>query len=396
MQKNHRQLLLFAFALGLISSFLALSEAARAQIAETVEANSKIISTPELLQVMNPAVLQLGTIWDFSKRDLAVTLRNIHTEALHIERIRVTCTCLIMDSAPPATILQPQDEISFAVTLDAAEINAGDFSRMVLIEIAGRDISLLYITGKVQPMFSFEPGQILQLGSFAGQDFAWERSINIRSAFPDTQLVSLEPPVADELFSYELLSENPQSYQLHIQPKLPLPMGKLEHLIRLPVTGVENYGPVLLAIHGTVTGWCPVLEDEQLLIKLSELKAGEPIVKELRMVLRDPNAKKKARGSRAALRPRAHQQDADSSANPIAREELASEARQQRAFWEALTPHISARLPASVSMNCSAQEDAIMLSLSFPADFFARRRRMIIPFSYHKNSCGILTIMTTP
>ena len=34
--------------------------------------------------------------------------------------------------------------------------------------------------------------------------------------------------------------------------------------------------------------------------------------------------------------------------------------------------------------------------LSFPADFFTQRRRQIIPFTYNKNSCGMLTIIARP
>lgn len=355
-----------------------------------------VISTPDLFQVVNPTALQLGTIMDFAKRDIKITLRNIHSEPVLIERIRVTCSCLSLAPAPPATLLKPQDEITFTVTLNAAEINHGPFSRMVLVEVAGRNITLVYINGMVQSMFSFTPGQILNLGTFAGQEVSWERSFSITSTFSAEQAVSLQAPVDDELFSYVLLSDNPQVFKLTVRPKLPLPIGKLQHQVHLPVTGVDNYGPVVLAINGMVTGWQPVLENNQLNIALPELKPGAPIVKTLRLVLHEQTAAAQDKKSLAAIRHDHSHHQAEDNPNAVATEELASDSVKQITFWEGIAKDLTARLPPSVTMATSAQADSLLVSLSFPADFFARRRRQIIPFSYGKSSCGMLTITVRP
>ncbi|MDD4539235.1 MAG: DUF1573 domain-containing protein [Lentisphaeria bacterium] len=359
-------------------------------------AQPAVVSTPELFQVVDPAALQLGTIMDFAKRDITITLRNIHSEPVHIERIRVTCSCLSLAAAPPATLLKSQEDITFTVKLDAAEIKPGPFTRMVLVEVKERDITLVYINGTVQSMFSFTPGQILDLGTFAGRDVPWERSFAIASKFPAQQPVSLQPPADDELFSYVLLTDNPQVFKLTVRPKLPLPAGKVQHQVQLPVTGVDNYGPVVLAIYGLVTGWWPVLENNQLHVALSEHKPGEPIVKTLRLVLHEQTAAPQGKKSLAAIRHDHGHHQAEDNPNAIATEELASDSVKQIAFWEAIAKDITARLPPAVSMATTAQADSLLVSLSFPPDFFARRRRQIIPFSYGKNSCGMLTITARP
>ncbi|MGI5924385.1 MAG: DUF1573 domain-containing protein [Lentisphaeria bacterium] len=355
-----------------------------------------VISEPDLFQVMNPAALQLGNIMDFAKRDIKITLRNVHSAPLHIERIRVTCSCLAIESEVTATLLKPQEEISFIAKLDAAEIKPGPFSRMVLVEVKGHDIILVYINGTVQPMLRFAPGQVLNLGTFAGRDVPWERSITITSTFPAEQTLLLQPPTEDELFNYELLSESPQVFKLSIRPKLPLPIGKLHHLVRLPVSGVDNYGPVVVAVGGTVTGWQPVLESEQLNITLSELQPGEAVVKEIHFVVKEQSEEALARPP-FAIRRRQNHNHSEASTNTIAKEEFASDVTKQIAFWEGIAAGLDApRLPPSATMTKTAQADSVLVTLSFPADFFTQRRRQIIPFTYNKNSCGMLTIIARP
>lgn len=393
MQKLARRIVSPLAGLGAVL-ILACAPQSVGQTADTAATPNTIISTPDIFQVVNPAALQLGTIMDFAKRDIRITLRNVHSEPLQIERIRVTCTCLTLAPEPPAGLLKPQEEISFTAKLDAAEIKPGPFSRMVLVEVKGRDITLVYINGTVQPMLTFTPGQALALGTFAGKDVPWERSIKITSAFSEKQNVLLQAPAEDDLFSYELHSDNPQVFSLSIRPKLPLPIGKLHHLVRLPVTGMDNYGPVMLAVNGTVTGWRPVLENNQLNVALSEHKPGETIVKDIRLVMKEQTEEPQVKNPLAALR---HDHDhAEAPTNTIAKEELANSTIQQIAFWEGIASGLDARLPPSVTMSKTAQADSLLVSLSFPADFFARRRRQVIPFSYNKSSCGMLTITAKP
>lgn len=383
-------------ALFLVWTPLALGQVADDDAPDAAATQDAVISTPDLFQVMNPAALQLGTITDFAKRDIRITLRNVHSEPLHIERIRVTCSCLVMGSEIPATLLKPQEEISFATKLDAAEIKPGPFSRMVLVEVKGRDISLVYISGTVQPMLRFTPGRGLALGAFAGRDVSWERSVMIESTFPADQAISLQPPAEDELFSYELLSENPQVCKLNIRPKLPLPVGKLHHPVHLPVAGMDNYGPVIVIISGVVTGWRPQLESNQLNIILSEHKPGEAIVKEVRLVMKEQGDEPQAKRFLGASHRQGHDH-AETPDNTIAKEELASDITKQITFWEGIAAGLDApRLPPAVTMTKTPQADSLLLTLSFPADFFVRRRRQIIPFTYNKNNCGMLTITAKP
>lgn len=351
-----------------------------------------LITTPDLFQVVNPDALKLGKLLDYEKRDIRITLRNISDQAWQIEGVRVTCGCLSMLEKTPPCALKPGEELHIAVRIDAGHIKLGPFKRMILVDVAGRDTTLVNLTGEVIPMLSYSPAQVVNLGSFAGENVPWERKFTLKTLFPPTQQVTLLPPPEDSLFSYELTTLEPQSYSLLVKPKLPLPKGKFHQVINLPVQGLDQYGPVMVALAGQVTGWRLMLENPDLSFSTAGMKHDEAITKEIRLVLRDDSqATSRGRGL-ARAKQHGHDDDKDKDV-AVAKDELASDQLKELAMWEALAKTVEAfRLPPGVTMTTSAAPGAVIATLTFPPQFFASTRRFIVPFTANKSDCGRLII----
>lgn len=354
-----------------------------------------LITPPELFQVVTPDVMKIGKLLDFEKRDIRVTLRNISNQILQIEGTRLTCDCLSFIEETTRGALKPGEELRIAVCIDGGRMKTKKFVRTVLLDVAGQDVAVLYLTGEVIPMVSYAPTQVMNIGSFAGENVPWERTFTLKTAFPPTQQVTLLTPPDDPFFSYELTNSESQSYSLVVRPKLPMPKGKFHHVIKVPVEGLDRYGPVLLAISGQVTGWRLMLENPDLSFSTAGMKHDEAITKEVRLVLRD-DSQATGRG-RGLARARQHGHDDDNDRDYVAKDELASEKLKELGMWEALAKTVLAtRLPPGVTMTTSATPGAVVATLSFPPQFFSRTRRLIIPFYANNVDCGRLIIQAAP
>jgi hypothetical protein len=353
-----------------------------------------LITTPELFQVVTPDVMKIGKLLDFEKRDIRVTLRNISNQILQIEGTRLTCDCLSFIEETTRGALKPGDELRIAVCIDGGHMKTKPFVRTVLLDVAGQDVAMLYLTGEVIPMVSYAPTQVMNIGSFAGENVSWERTFTLKTAFPPSQQVTLRPPPDDQLFSYELTTLEPQSYSLVVRPKLPLPKGKFHHVIKVPVEGLDRYGPVLLAISGQVIGWRLMLENTDLSFTTTGMNHEETTTKEVRLVLRD--GKSALSSSQKRFQIQRHSED-NAKEYAVAPEELASEKLKELGMWEALAKQVQAApLPPEVTMTTSATPGAVIATLSFPPQFFSRTRRLIIPFYVGKLDCGRLIIQAAP
>lgn len=395
--------LLFTIVLALLSAISARAQTAPtaddgAKSAETTPAtaeNLPLISTPELFQVVNPDALKIDKLLDFEKRDIRVTLRNISDQSLQIEGARLTCDCLsFLEKTAPCT-LKPGEEVHIAARIDGGHMKTKPFVRTILLDVAGRDVAVLHLTGEVVPMVSYIPTQVMNIGTFAGAYIPWQRTFTLKTAFPPTQQVTLQTPTEDPLFTYELTSVEPQSYSLVVKPKLPMPKGKFHHVIKVPTAGLDQYGPVLLAISGQVTGWRLMLDNPDLSFSTTGLKHEETITKEVRLVF-DDDSKAPSRGRRLSRMHRHSQDDDKVEEYAVAKEEQASEKLKELEFWEAIAKNVNASLPAGVTMTTTATPGAVVATLAFPPQFFSRTRRLLIPFTADGQNCGRLILQAAP
>lgn len=370
--------------------------AASAKPTETTAATAEtlpLISTPELFQVVNPDALKIGKLLDYEKRDIRITLRNISNQVLQIKGTRLTCDCLtfLEEVAPGA--LKPGEELGLALRIDGGQMKIKSFVRTVLLDLVDHDVVVVYLSGEVISMVTYAPTQVMNIGTFAGVNVPWERVFSLKTAFPPSQQVSLLPPPEDPFFSYELTSPEPQSYSLVVRPKLPLPKGKFHHIIRIPTEGLEHYGPVLLAIDGQVTGWFLKLDNPNLSFSTAGMNHEEVTKKEVRLVLRDVGS---GAGGRRLSRLPQHSQSGEAGRDYVAKDEMSSDKLKELDMWTPLAETVQAQLPSGVTMTAAATPGAVVVTLSFPPQFFSRARRLIIPFYANGASCDSLVIQATP
>lgn len=355
----------------------------------------KLLTAPELFEVVNPDAMKMDKLLDFEKRDIRIILRNISDRALQVEGTRVTCDCLSFPEKTAPGTIKPGEELRIDVRIDGGQMKTKPFTRTILLDVTGHDAIALYLTGEVISMVSYAPSQVMHLGSFAGVSIPWQRTFTLKTAFQPDEHVILQTPPEDALFRYELKALEPQSYALVVSPKLPMPKGKFHHIIKVPVEGLDGYGPVLLALGGQATGWRLKLDQPDLLITTTGLNHEESVTKELRLLLDD--SKPTPNRMRKLARTMAHKHDDHEQPEyAVAADELASDKLQEPETWEDIAKNVNAVLPAGVTMSASGSPEAVLVSLTFPPQFFSRTRRLLIPFTAYGNNCGRLILQTAP
>lgn len=366
--------------------------------ANTVQVNKEKVSAetvpkkPAALQILDAESLQLGKILDREQRDFSFRLRNGQAKTLLLKRVRVNCPCLSLQEAPAELTLAPGAECRVKARLDAGKIKASKFDRVIMIEVEGEELQLVHVTGERVQMLDFEPAPGIDLGTFAGVDVPWSRTIRIKSRFAGNQVLELLPPPENENFAYKLERLSPTEYQLEFTPKLPLPKGSFKHIVDISTRGVERYGAVKVGLFGTVTGWLLALDNPTLLIDLKTVQPGKSFTREVKVLAKSKEGIDRRRRISPAARTNV---SADKLANVqlVSAEEEVAGSLNKLETWEKIATEIEMAFPTGVTLEKIPQEDGLVLKMTFPEDFFSQRLRSTVQVSFQKKVIDRLRIV---
>ncbi len=374
-------------------SFLPLLCAQIVQVHEEKVSAETVTPKPGALQVLDAESLQMEKMLDREQRDFSFRLRNGQDKALKLLRVRVNCPCLSIQEAPPADFtLAPGSECQIKGRMDAGKVKVGKFSRMILVEVEGQELQLVPVEGESVPMLDFESGPSIDLGTFAGVDVPWSRTIHIKSRFTGEQAFELLPPPEHANFEHKLEKLSPQEYQFTFTPKLPLPRGTIKHIVELPTRGIERYGAVQVGLFGRVTGWQLALDSQTVLIDLKTAKPDEKFIREV-MVVADSGERK---GGRRRVSNAAREKEL---ADKLDNVQLASEEEEvagslnKLETWQKIAADIEMTLPDGVTLEKIPQEDGILLRMTLLEDYFVKRLRSTVHVSYQKKVIDRLNIV---
>jgi hypothetical protein len=379
-----------AFLFIVFFSFFPLLQAEGVQ-QDTAEA---VTPKPGALQVLDAESLQMGKVLDREQRDFSFRLRNGQEKPLKLNRVRVNCPCLSLLEVPPAEFtLAPGDECQIKGRFDAGKLKVGSFNRVVLVEVEGEELQLVHITGESVQMLDFEPGPGIDLGTFAGVDVPWSRTIHIKSRFTGDQVLELLPPPPNENFEYHLEKISATEYRFEFKPKLPLPRGRLKHLLDIPTRGIERYGSVQVGLFGTVTGWRLTTDKRLLMIDLKKAQAGQAHACEVKIV--QENRETMRGGRRRFTRVAREKKMAETLASVqlVSEEETAADSLNKLETWQKIAAAIRLNLPEGVTLEKVPQADGIMLKMTFPENYFLERPRLTVLVHYQKKTISRLNIV---
>jgi len=309
-----------------------------------------------------------------------------------LKRVRVNCPCLSLQEAPAELTLAPGAECRVKARLDAGKIKASKFDRVIMIEVEGEELQLVHVTGERVQMLDFEPAPGIDLGTFAGVDVPWSRTIRIKSRFAGNQVLELLPPPENENFAYKLERLSPTEYQLEFTPKLPLPKGSFKHIVDISTRGVERYGAVKVGLFGTVTGWLLALDNPTLLIDLKTVQPGKSFTREVKVLAKSKEGIDRRRRISPAARTNV---SADKLANVqlVSAEEEVAGSLNKLETWEKIATEIEMAFPTGVTLEKIPQEDGLVLKMTFPEDFFSQRLRSTVQVSFQKKVIDRLRIV---
>ena len=196
----------------------------------------------------------------------------------------------------------------------------------------------------------------------------WSRTFTIESILePDK--VEIKPPEQNQHLSIEVKKESPTVFKVTVSPKGKLPPRKLKELIRLPVEGIPDYGPIELGILGNVTGWALTLENNSFVFSKTSIDHDAPMTVETKVIMKSEKPRKpsyKHRGS--------HDKKDNPSITTLSVAE--NEEKQTRPLtspetWKPLVDEITIEhIPENVKLDKIPSSEGIILKLTLPPGFF--------------------------
>lgn len=347
-----------------------------AQEAEIMPQNN--VLKPTLLRLADADFINIGKIMDREWRDFSFTLSNTQKRPLKVLKLRANCPCLDITEPVINKVLQPDEGFTGKARINATKLPLGEFHRLLIVEVENEELQLISLRGESVPMLEYEPAQTIELGSFAGVNVPWKRRFKIKSRFPEGRL-QLHEPKASAHFDYKLSSLSAQEFELEISAKMPLPVGRLRQIIDIPCSGVENYGPVQVALFGRVTGWKLALANKVMQLNPQEADDKGRICGEVKLSLAD----EKARGLRMQRMLGRGSTQKKSTKNlpnmqPVSNEEEETDPLDSLETWKSISEELSIDLPEGCELQKTPQPDGVILKLSFTKELLAKRSVMTL------------------
>ena len=116
---------------------------------------------------------------------------------------------------------------------------------------SGMQWAKMGVLGEVQQSIDYDPSICIDLGAFYG-DVPFKRTYRLKSRFEHDDLKLLQPQ-DNPLFNLSVKKTAPKTFEIEVTPKkLPLPTQRLREKFIIPVTGVDKFGPVAIAMKGYI------------------------------------------------------------------------------------------------------------------------------------------------
>lgn len=316
------------------------------------------------LQIVNEAALQVGQIYDRSRREIRLQFRHRGEGVLLFRLARSTCPCIAILESPLNQNLFPGDELSLRIQLDASSLTPGPFTRHLILEFSNCESLQLALRGEcIQPL-KVSPGLEMDLGGFEGVDVMWKRHFELTLNPLAGEEISLVEPPASDRFEFRLLPQGQGRQLLEIRPRLPLPLGEFHERINLVVNGLENYGDLPLLLHGQVRGRAFAVKNSRFVFTRAELAEGRALQREL-AIIRVAAAAAQAPGRRR-LQPLRQQKHGLS----VAVDE--QQAGKQELFAQ-LAQELRLEPTESFAVESLPQAAQLLLRLDFSAEFLQQK-----------------------
>jgi len=202
--------------------------------------------------VTEPAgIMELGNVLVDEVRDLKFGIVNRTAKPVVVSRVRAGCACTLPQE-PPRAALPPGGKAQIGLRFVAAKVSEGAFERSAIVELADAPVGSVTLTfrGTVVRAISVRPAREVTLLPNDAATATWEQVFQVRSNLAGGPRLRLGAPVTSARLVAVLRETAASAFEVTVRPQQPLPRGRIDEAIRLPVLEPAGHEPLLLRILG--------------------------------------------------------------------------------------------------------------------------------------------------
>ena len=326
----------------------------------------------------------IGTLQEYEHKPVLFTLKNISDKTIKIMHVESTCPCLELAAPIQDKTLAPQAELPVHFTVNATHLAYGRFDRVLMVAVEGFPVVKMGVLGKVQQSIDYDPSVCIDLGAFYG-DVPFKRTYRLKSRFEHDDLKLLQPQ-DNPLFSFSVKKTAPKTFEIDVTPKkLPLPAQRLREKFIIPVTGVNNFGPIAIAMKGYIVARKMMFTQRAIILKKADLEDDKPVSITAEAVVFP--IEKQYRQTKEAKPKLVTKQ-------PVSVEESQLRNLEQLKTWEEFAKDVTPGfLPENVTVEKVPFEKGIRFNITFPAGFFTTRKSFAFSPTLGKSRIGTLQVL---
>ena len=345
------------------------------------------------LELVNAEVGSVKDLLDYECRPLKAIFKNRTGKDVVLKKILCGCPCLTLAKDYSNAKVPANGKLELDFSIDGHSIHQENFDRWMLFQINGFPEVFFQLAGNRVTKIRYEPARSINLGTFAG-DVDWKRTIKIISDFEGD--ITLEQPDEHPLLKFEMKKTGAGVHELTIMPgKLPMKTGRIRANIRVQVkgaeqlTGVKQYGPLVIGVTGEVTGLKFALNRENFIMEREKIKEEGKGMLRTFVILRED---KKSRVKMLSMH-RENVKDLDSYF-PVSKEEEEKRPLDELETWEKIAEDIQVELPEGVKLLKKAAERRIALEFEITPEYLEKAGKgfLQMPVTYQKQSVGTVQI----
>ena len=326
----------------------------------------------------------IGTLQEYEHKPVLFTLKNISDKTIKITHVESTCPCLELAAPIQDKTLAPQAELPVHFTVNATHLGYGPFDRVLMVAVEGFPVVKMGVLGEVQQSIDYDPSVCIDLGAFYG-DVPFKRTYRLKSRFEHDDLKLLQPQ-DNPLFNLSVKKIAPKTFEIEVTPKkLPLPTQRLREKFIIPVTGVDKFGPVAIAMKGYIIARKLMFTQRSIILKKAELEDDKPVTITAEAIVFP--IEKQYRQTKEAKPKLVTKQ-------PVSVEESQLRNLEQLKTWEELAKDVTPGfLPENVTVEKVPFEKGIRFNIVFPAGFFTTRKSFAFSPTFGKSRIGTLQVL---
>ena len=326
----------------------------------------------------------VGTLQEYEHKPVLFTLKNISDKTIKITHVESTCPCLELAAPIQDKTLAPQAELPVHFTINTTHLGYGRFDRVLMVAVDGFPVVKMGVLGEVQQSIDYDPSVCIDLGAFYG-DVPFKRTYRLKSRFEHDDLKLLQPQ-DNPLFNFTVKKTAPKTFEIEVTPKkLPLPAQRLREKFVIPATGVDKFGPVVIAMKGYIVARKLMFAQRSVILKKAELEDDKPVSITAEAVVFP--IEKQYRQTKEAKPKLVTKQ-------PVSVEESQLRNLEQLKTWEELAKDVTTGfLPENVTVEKVPFEKGIRFNIVFPPGFFTTRKSFAFSPALGKSRIGTLQVL---